>query len=209
MDMLGINIGLPVFNGGKWDKNFFTDILFQVDLNFAFGNIAITYKENDVFLYFGGSFGAIALDVGLCVPSLIDTYVGTHPAGWHHFSQLYFGAGLKFSAGAFGVKFRTVAGIPVVTGAAFSLNAGVLPYFAINDNMCVFVNAEMGMDITTGTGGGLTKMGWTFNPYIRIGAEWGPSFYAGIQVEQPEVKGATDVDKAIKFAVPIGITVSY
>ena len=188
MDMLGINIGFTSLS--KWDKDQFTKkFAFQVDLNLAFGNIALTYKGDNIYLYYGGSFGAINLDVGLSVPNL------TAPG----FSRLFFGAALKFSAGAFGVKVRTAEGIPVKSGVPFSVQFGVLPYFAINDNMCVFVNAEMGMDINHG----LAKLGWTFNPYIRIGAEWGPSFYAGVQVEQ-KVKGG-----AIEFALPIGITVGF
>jgi len=191
MDMLGINIGLPLWGDGvKWDKGLFKKVFFQVDLNFAFGNIAITYKDNNIFLYFGGSFGAINLDVGLSVPELIDNT---------GFTNLYFGAALKFSAGAFGLKFRTVAGIPVKSGADFGIIAGVLPYFAINDNMCVFVNAEMGMAINHG----LQKLGFLFNPYIRIGAEWGPSFYAGIQVEKATKTGP------VTFALPIGISVGF
>jgi len=190
MDMLGINIGLPVFSGDKWDKGLFKKVLFQVDLNFAFGNIAITYKDNSVFLYFGGSFGAIGLDIGLSVPQLIDNPGFTH---------LYFGAALKFSAGAFGLKFRTAAGIPVKSGASFDLIAGVLPSFAINDNFSVFVNVESGFSINSG----LAKMGFSFNPYIRIGAEWGPTFYAGIQVE----KKSKTAD--VTFGLPIGIEVSF
>jgi hypothetical protein len=201
MDMLGINIGLPVFGGQKWESAFFKKVFFQVDLNFSFGNIAITYKDNNIFMYFGGSFGAIALDVGLSVPSLID-----NPG----FSKLYFGAGLKYSGGAFGVKFRTVAGIPVKSGAGFDVVFDVLPYFAINDNMAVFVNTGMGMSIN----GGLYRLGWQFNPYIRIGAEWGPSFYAGIKIEQANMKeftyaGGEPPDKSIKFALPIGISVGF
>jgi hypothetical protein len=200
MDMLGINIGIPVFGGGKWDKGLFEKVFFQVDLNFSFGNIAITYKDDNVFLYFGGSFGAIALDVGLSVPNLIKTPTES-------FEHLYFGAGLKFSAGAFGVKFRTAEGIPVKTGAGFNVLFDVLPYFSINDNMTVFVNAGMGMDINNG----LARLGWGFNPYIRIGAEWGPSFYAGVKIEQKNMKasGTTVGDKAINFAVPIGISVGF
>jgi hypothetical protein len=200
MDMLGINIAFPM--GAKWDKDLFKGMFFQVDLNFAFGDIAITYKGNNVFMYFGGSFGAIALDVGLSVPNLIDM---------GGFSRLFFGAGLKYSGGAFNVKFRTAVGIPTKSLVPFGVQVGVLPYFSINDNMTIFVNGEMGMDI----GGseevagvpvklsGLTALGWTINPYIRIGAEWGPSFYAGIQIEQKQKGGAVD------FALPIGITVGF
>jgi len=194
MDMLGINIGLPVFDGGGWNKAFFRKVFFQVDLNFSFGNIAVTYKDSSVFMYFGGSFGAIGLDVGLSVPDLIVATGSTFS-----FSKLYFGAALKYSGGAFGVKFRTAVGIPANSLQTFDVLFDVLPFFAINDNMCVFVNTGMGMAIKNG----LVKLGWQFNPYLRIGAEWGPSFYVGIQVEQKSKGGSVD------FALPIGITVGF
>jgi len=208
LDMLGINIGIPA-DWQNWDKNIVKKIHFQVDMNFSFGNIAITYGGNNIYLYYGGSFGAIGLDVGISVPELIDNPGFTH---------LYFGADLKYSAGAFGIKFRTMEGIPVKSGAAFMVNTGVLPYFAINDNMTVFFFAEMGMAIGRGIsvpgfgtiGGGLTKLGWLVNPYLRIGAEWGPSFYVGLKVHQVNVKAlAGSADKALQFALPIGITVSF
>jgi len=201
MDMLGINIGIPVFgytvydaSGApstvhKWDKALFQNIFFQVDLNFAFGNIAITYKGDSFFMYFGGAFGAINLDVGLSAHDLIDG----------NLDSIYFGAALKYSGGAFGLKFRTAVGIPVKSGQNFRVLADVLPYFAINDNISVFVNVGMGMGIKSG----LQALGWHFNPYMRIGAEWGPSFYVGINVEQLSKGGA------INFALPIGITVGF
>jgi len=190
MEMLGINIGWTNFTG-KWDKSLFTSsFVFQVDLNFAFGNIALTYLEDNIFLYYGGSFGAINLDVGLSMHDLTAA---------SDLNSIYFGAALKYSGGAFNVKFRTSVGIPVKSYATFRVLFDVLPYFAINDNMSVFVNAGMGMNIKSG----LQQLGWQFNPYIRIGAEWGPSFYAGIQVLQNEKGGA------ITFALPIGITVGF
>jgi hypothetical protein len=202
MDMLAINFGFKNL-GGPWGTGAIQDsFVFQADLKFSFGNIAITYMDNSVFMYYGGSFGAISLDVGLSVPDLI-AYTGVP----HDFSTLYFGAALKYSGGAFGVKFRTAAGIPVASWQAFRVLFDVLPYFAINDNFSVFVNAGMGMEIGR-SGVGLATLAWQFNPYIRIGAEWGPSFYAGIQIQQDNVKGS-GIKDAIKFALPIGITVGF
>ena len=192
-DMLGINIGFKDFNG-DWGRDFFADnFVFQVDLNFAFGNIALTMKEGSIFMYYGGSFGAISLDIGLSVPDLVGVAGTTFS-----FYRIYFGAGLKYSAGAFGIKFRTATGIPANSLQTFDVLFDVLPYFQINDNFSVFVNAGMGMVIKNG----LKELGWAFNPYIRIGAEWGPSFYVGIQAGG---KKGGNVD----FALPIGITVGF
>jgi len=195
-DMLGINIGFSNLNA-TWDKTFFTGkFVFQVDLNLAFGNIALTYKGDNVYMYFNGNFGAIGLDVGLSMHGLTAA---------SDLDSIYFGAGLKYSGGAFNVKFRTAAGIPVKSWATFRALVDVLPYFAINDNISVFVNVGMGMNIKSG----LQQLGWHFNPYIRIGAEWGPSFYAGIQVSQKNAKATWSPDKDITFALPIGITVGF
>jgi len=227
MDMLAINFGFKGFSSHAWDpitgtvvsttqwgKGLFQEnFVFQVDLKFAFGNIALTYRDDSVFIYFGGSFGAINLDVGLSVPGLIGPVAA--PGTPHSLDTIYFGAALKFTSGAFGIKFRTAEGIPLKSSQSFKVLFDVLPYFAINDNFSVFVNMGMGMEFASSYSlsgvsyvGGLKKLAWQFNPYIRIGGEWGPSFYAGIQIQQDNVKGSGMHD-AIKFALPIGITVGF
>jgi hypothetical protein len=49
-----------------------------------------------------------------------------------------------------------------------------------------------------------------FNPYIQVGNEWGPAFFAGIKLYSGVKGSGGDPDKApIYFSVPIGLEVSF
>jgi hypothetical protein len=56
--------------------------------------------------------------------------------------------------------------------------------------------------------GGDAIIGFHFNPYLQVGQEWGPTFYAGVKVY---TFGKWDgADKAIiNFEVPICLQVSF
>jgi hypothetical protein len=45
--------------------------------------------------------------------------------------------------------------------------------------------------------------GWYANPYVEIGAEWGPCFYAGFKVK------SNGGDNDAEWSLPIGIIVSF
>jgi len=180
----------------------------QIDLNFDFGNIALTYNGSDnvggagsagaLFAYFGGNFGALGIDFGVGYHLSGDKdkgeFDGTYPIG--------IGLGVKYATETFGVKFRAtvaLAGSDEYKGTF--LNTSVLPYYAISDNLSVFLNAGLGMEMPDG---GDTVVGWYANPYLRVGAEWGPSFYAGVKLSS---QGGDDA--IINWAVPIAIMVSF
>jgi hypothetical protein len=203
-DMLGINVAIPFF------KN--TDIvdvlkgtIAQLDLNFDFGNIAFTYRGDAgqngsaMYLYYGGSFGDLGLDFG------VSYHFEAGNGGLWINTPLYIGLGLKYTAGAFGIKFRSGFGIPIEDGNPFKLLVDLVPYFVINDNIAVFLNAGIGMAAPKT---GDATVGWYVNPYVRVGAEWGPSFYAGIQVGTDHDDNNVYPDK-IKFAIPIAIMVGF
>jgi len=215
IDILGVNIALPFINKGGDAEDAFKNVIFQLDLNLDFGNIALTYDGGGravtqigdagaIFLYFGGSFGDLGLDVGFSYHMADDADVSVPPIG--------FGLGLKYASDAFGVKFRATAAL----GGAKDyedltyVNVSVLPYFAINDNISAFINAGLGMV----AGKDDTAVGFYVNPYLRVGAEWGPTFYFGIKLESGlavDGKQFSDPtkDSVLNFSVPISLMVSF
>jgi len=223
LDMLGINIGIPFMDaprGGDFG-DIFQASLFQIDLNFDFGNIAITYdganragmKADDggaLYVYYGGSFGDLSLDVGFALH-----FAGAADAekpkwgGSDKAQPIGLGLGVKYATDAFGVKFRLTAALGGEIDKGTYINTSILPYFAINDSLSAFVNMGLGM-ISPDEGD--TFVGWYFNPYLRVGAEWGPTFYFGVKVESPlsyDGKFMGGQDSFIKFSVPISLMVSF
>jgi hypothetical protein len=93
-----------------------------------------------------------------------------------------------------------VFGIPIDDSQTFAMLFDVVPSFAINDNIAIFLNMGIGMDAPKT---GDPTVGWYVNPYLRVGAEWGPTFYAGIQM------GNGKGSDTISFAIPIGIQVGF
>jgi hypothetical protein len=228
IDVLGINIGIPFITGPRNnDSNkdgtigdVFQASLFQVDLNFSFGNIALTYdganragmKAGDggaLYLYYGGSFGDLSIDFGLAYhfPGAKDA---DRPSWGDSDAALPIGIGLgvKYAAGSFGIKFRTTVALGGDDKNTY-LNLSLLPYFAINDSISVFLNMGLGMLAPDSSD---AYVGFYVNPYLRVGGEWGPTFYVGIQLESPlsyEDK-LIDGDPAyVRFSIPIALQVSF
>jgi len=107
LDMLSLNLAIPFkADKGPEAKDVFGAALAQVDLNFDFGNIALTYDgaadggDGAFFAYFGGSFGDLGLDVGIAYHFTGDDDT-VKPLG--------VGLGVKYAADAFGIKFRVTA----------------------------------------------------------------------------------------------------
>jgi len=202
-DMFSINLAIPFTTPDYWFdsathqnlEDVFKGVLAQVNVNLDVGNIAVTYNGSDgadgtIFASFNGALGDLGLDVGFAY-HLNEKLIG-------------FGAGVKYATDSFGVKFRVVAGI--FDGGNTAINATVLPYFSLSDNLAAFVNA--GLALTIYDAGGDPTVGWFVNPYLRVGAEWGPSFYAGVKVYSNGVK-AGGSDAVVDFAIPIAIMVSF
>jgi hypothetical protein len=158
------------------------------------------------------SQGAIYLYAGLNVIENLGIDVGFsyHLKGDEKLGQteadlpVGVGVGLKFTTDSFGIKFRTTVALAGDDENVY-INSSVLPYFNINDSLAAFVNVGVGVVLPDE---GDTVFGWYFNPYLRVGAEWGPSFYAGVKVETDGVKDADD-KTIIKWSVPIALVVSF
>jgi len=217
VDMVGINIALPYF-GHADDKleDIFGGLVAQVDVNLDFGNIAITYEGDasyiqggngggdggTIFAYFGGSFGDLSLDVGIGFQLPNEDTDLENPFA--------VGLGLKYTAGAFGVKLRAAASFPTKDPAGdeaqpLKILADLLPYYVINDNTRAFLGFGLGI---TSPKDGDAVTGFYLNPYLEVGEEWGPKFVVGFQLWSDGVKQGDD-PAITKWAVPIGIFVSF
>jgi len=220
LDMIGINIALPYFDhSGEELKDIFKGLVAQLDVNLDFGNIAITYKGEPNYIqngnvswadtdggviygYFGGSFGDLSLDVGLGfqLPNSEDT----DPDLKNPFAV---GLGLKYTAGAFGVKLRTAMSFPTTDkdgndAQPFKVLADLLPYYVINDTARAFL--DVGLGIKGPKGDEDAVVGWHLNPWLEIGEEWGAKFIVGFQLWS-----AGGEDAVTNWAVPISIIVSF
>jgi len=190
-DILTINIVLPFFDGGEI-ADVILKVKAQVDLNFDFGNIAVTYDGHgdgnggQVYAYFGAPIGPLSLDVGFAY--------GFEESGDYSMGA---GVGLKFATDVFGIRFRAITKFTNLD--YFGLLAELVPYFTFSDNFAMFINAGLSMSMTPSD----TLVDFHANPYVRIGEEWGAQFLAGFKIWS---EGGFDV---IKWGVPIAIALSF
>jgi hypothetical protein len=98
----------------------------------------------------------------------------------------------------------------------FILGLDLLPYIGLSDNMKLFIGLGLTMvdfPKVEGQDKPDSLIGWHFNPYLQVGAEWGPTFYVGLRIWSDGVEKVTpekgDKYKTVNFEVPIGIQVSF
>jgi hypothetical protein len=208
MDMLEINLGVPFKSGDQTLGDVFASTTAQIAVNLDFGTIAVTYlgapiddveggAEGDPYLYayFGlTAIENISIDVGLGVNFAED-------------SPLYAGLGAQVTiSDAFGLKARAMGGF-----AGGDKNLGILfdimPYFAVSDSVKVF--CDIGLDMTVFDNSDLdTRIGWHVNPYLWVGEQWGPAFWAGVKIWSTGTSNPGD-DAVINFSIPIAVGLSF
>jgi hypothetical protein len=234
----GYNWAEDKFIGGV--SEVFKNMTIQMDLNLDFGNIALTFDlapynngvdvaskvSGKLYLYFGlSAIDNLSLDVGVGF-GLPKSYADGH---LKRMDPIAFGVAAKYSiSDAFGLKARVLAefmgnwkmdGVDKPLNDPIALIAEVLPFFAINDSMTVFADIGINMVGATKYDGNKVAdsgVGFHFNPYVQIGSEWGPSFFAGIKVWTTptwDLFSTGDSIKTnknvIKFAVPIALNVAF
>jgi len=219
IEVLKVNLEIPFFDTYPYSKDVngnadsrenikgkLRALIAQVDLNFDFGNIALTYQgatdlttRGKIYGYFGlGAIDKLALDVGVSF-TLPGEDADRQPLGA--------GLGAKVDiTDAFGLKARVVASF-AGEDEQFGLIGDILPYFGLNDNIKIFLSGGLGM--TTHKDWDDPLINWHINPFVWIGQEWGPSFWAGFKL-YGFGKGFTGTDKAaIQWEVPIALGVSF
>jgi hypothetical protein len=235
-EMIGINIILPYFNGGPLE-GIFKNTTAQLDLNLDFGNIALTFEASEhsmdedligakFYLFFNlSSIDNLDLSVGVGfkVPETGDMVIEDEDTDMTfvvkdvtRMDPLAIGLAAKYDVNdAFGLKARLLvelAGNTKADGAdqvddPIFFGIDLLPYYGINDSLKIFFG--LGLFMRNHEDWDDPKVGFHVNPYVQIGAEWGPPFYAGIRLWSDEVSATGDADPLIKFEIPIGIQISF
>jgi hypothetical protein len=215
----------------------FKNMTVQLDVNLDFGNIALTIDlDTDnvdpdkigatAYLYLGlTSIDNLSLDagIGMRFPETdLDDNKITYP--------LAIGVAAKYDVNdQFGLKARAMArflggvkpdAVDKKVTEPFALIFDIQPYYAINDSVTIF--ADIGINMVGSQKYDGEKLsdagfGWHLNPYIGVGQEWGPRFFAGFKIwSTPVWAGAKDdgviklADKAsMQWSVPIGLVVSF
>ncbi|MDR0290809.1 MAG: hypothetical protein LBI06_07735 [Treponema sp.] len=227
----------PKKNGQTYVAGVFKRMTIQADVNLDVGNIAFTFdmapwtKEADkpdgalggtMYLYFGlTAVDNLSLDVGVGFP------LPQNKDNYKHQDPIAAGLAAKYDVNdAFGLKARLLAQFAGSTKVGdadpvkdpFVLGVDLLPYYAINDSVKAFLGLGLVMASFSGDDAPDAVVGFHINPYIQVGAEWGPTFYAGIRVysygDKQSEKSAfgyygKDVSAPIHFEIPIGLQVSF
>ena len=190
-----------------------------------------------IYAYFGlTSIENLGIDVGIGFPlPLTDKdSIPDHKAT--RVSPIAAGLGVKFDTGSFGIKARVVANFAGSSkvdydgdaGKAdpdpFGLIADILPFFAVSDTLRIFFSAGLGITgVDKNANGDVPKdawgddkkavVAWHINPYVEVGAEWGPKFLAGLQIYSDGVDSANlksgDKEKIVNWAIPLAISVGF
>jgi opacity protein-like surface antigen len=229
IEALEINVGIPFFGdaneGGGKAEDVYNKIEAQVAYNIdGIGRVALSYKGDSneglrdtskMFVYFGlSAIENLGIDIGLGFKFPGSESVGGVDSTYN--APLAVGLGVKFDAGAFGVKARLQGQFGEVTKVGSTetkgdtvINVDVLPYFAVSDNLTAFLSAGLGIKAPDGDD---AVTSWHINPYITVKSNWwAPNFYAGLRIDSDGKKGSSgDGDASlINWSVPIGLIVSF
>jgi len=192
----------------------------KLDADLISGDLDAT--SGKVFLYFGlTAVENLGLDVGIGYTLPVSEEYGAVKVTYN--APIAVGLGAKYDAGQFGVKFRALAefaekakieggGVSMEGKGPFGLLVDVLPYFVISDTFRAFLSIGVGYVAEAKDPDGNkiadSMMGWSVNPYVEIGEEWGPKFLAGIKLSQGPGKDAKG-DKYIDWAIPLAMTIGF
>jgi hypothetical protein len=206
---LNINVALPL-NAEAVDPDdkqigaTFKGALFQVNYSADFGAIHVTYAGagsslSDIgkiwgSVYLGSLVDGLGLELGLGY-SLKKADMGKDPLG--------VALGVRYDAGAFGIKLRTILEAGGETAAGdkqdVAVRVDLLPSYAVSDDVSIF--ADIGIYLS----GAEEQFAWHLAPYVRIGPEWGPGFYAGLKFDN----GGGVKDEKVNVAIPVGIIAKF
>jgi hypothetical protein len=205
MDGLNINVALPLNAEVKDpdDKQIgatFKGALFQVNYNADFGAIHITYagagsSTTDIGKFWGSVYlGSLVDGLGLELGVGFGAKKEDAPK-----DPLGIALGVRYDSGAFGIKLRGIFGLPMEDGGDTAIRVDVLPSYALSDDVTVF--GDIGIYLT----GAEEQFAWHLAPYVRIGSEWGPGFYAGLKFDN----GSGVKDSKVNIAIPVGIIAKF
>jgi len=202
IDALSINVAFPLnavaAGDTKQPEVVFKNALFQANYAADFGAIHVTYVgqgggASNLGKIYASAFLSMIENLGL------EFGVGLGMADEGPKDPVGIALGATYNAGQFGIKFRGIFEIPMEDDGEVAVRVDLLPYFGVNDNVTIY--GDVGIYLT----GAEEQFAWHFAPYVRIGAEWGPSFYAGLKLNN----GGGEKDADVNWAIPVGIIVSF
>jgi hypothetical protein len=190
-----------------------------------------------IFAYFGlTAVENLGIDFGIGFPLPVKNE-DTPDVTVTRSNPLAVGLGVKFATDAFGIKARVVASFagstkvdvnngPDPLNDPFKLTFDILPFYNVSDTLRIFFSAGIGMTgaseenkdwvgMTQGFMGAKADAvtAWHINPYVEVGAEWGPKFLAGLQIWSDGAKTVDSKGKEapaiVKWAVPLALHVGF
>jgi hypothetical protein len=205
MEGVNINVAVPLNadpTGGTDTQiaKTFKNTLFQVNYAADFGAIHITYQGGQGgnlgkfwgSAYLGSLVDGLGLEIGVSFTA-VESGNAKKP--------LSIGLAAKYDVSEqFGVKLRSIFDIPLESGGKVNVRVDLLPFYAINENVVAYFDAGIYLD-----GSVTNQFAWHFAPYVRVGAEWGSSFYAGLAFNN----GDGNKGDKVNIAIPVGIIAKF
>ena len=196
---LTLNFGIPFISmAGEPVDIVLQSLHAQAVFNQAWGGVALSYvgsaADNDA-----GSIFAY-LNLGMVDNLELDFGLGFHLAGDD--PSIGIGLGAQFDVNSdFAIRARVLFYLDTADSSTNGLLFDVLPFFSLAPNLTIFCSLGIALAMPYE---GDAVFDWHLNPYVEVGTEWGPRFFAGFRVWS--VGGS---DGRVDWAVPVGIRVNF
>ncbi|MCL2191219.1 MAG: hypothetical protein FWB79_04460 [Treponema sp.] len=197
---LSLNFGIPFISMNTDPIDFIIQSAHaQVVFHQGWGNIAVTYvgggdpggdNHGSVFAYLNlRAIDSLILDFGVGL-----NLEGADP-------EIGIGLAAQYTISSeFGLRARTLFHLNMADYSNNGFLFDLLPFFSLTPNVTIFCGLGIALDLPDE---GDAVIDWHVNPYVEIGAEWGPRFFAGFRLWS--VGGAADGH--LNWAIPVGIRV--
>lgn len=228
---LSINVGLPFiagatipagplpddpwwFPGGTSHEigDIFSSLHVQAAFAQPWGQVALTYRGVAQDYNIGSIFAYLNLRM---IDNLdLDIGLGFHLRGEDHpdDTRIAIGLAAQFDVNAdFGLRTRFQFGLDTADYIAFNgILFDLLPFFSLSDSITVFCSVGIAVDMVSEGPSGVPEsasaFNWHLNPYVEIGGDWAPRFFAGFRLWSTN---GFDDNGHVNWAVPIGLTINF
>jgi len=189
----------------------FSAINLQARFNQAWGSVALTYRGSAEEYSPGSIFAYLNLRM---IDNLdLDVGFGFHIRGEDHPEDTHIGIGLAAQYNInpdFGIRTRFMFGLDTADYYNFNVVMfDVLPFFTLGGNITIFCSVGITVDMFGGNGDSESALNWHLNPWVEIGGEWMPRFFAGFRLWSTNFPGDNGDANFINWAVPIGLVINF
>jgi hypothetical protein len=230
IEPLKISVAIPFASFAGDAKDLYSRLDAQVVYSLGIGKVAVSYRgslnKSDTWSQWGnngnnstlyGYFGLSAIEnldidlgIGYTIPVELEKEADEKTAKTYA-SPVGVGLGVKFSAGALGIKARVQGefggklsggNLKASVEDPTIFTADLMPFFAVTDKVSAHLSTGL---IMTKPSEGESEVAWHIMPYVTVKANWwAPNFYAGIKFNSDGGK-----DAPVKWSVPMGIEISF